>query len=122
MMKEELKIEDVAMYLPYNVKYVITGSGTIKTLEPFDISTVINSGDKLAVKPLSDTEIRLVKYNFHTLGIDGLYEWQVILQLLRDQYFGLLPQCLFIVLLVEHVDVANLIGRGLAVNLNDLKL
>jgi len=130
MMKEELTIEDVAMYLPWNVNMIFPKSGDVRELTGVFMEReelrfcfgVINRGQdlwkyKLALRPMSDLTdefIEEVRGSMMISKVDVVY--------IEQSPIGRLKYYQLIYLWQNHFDVKDLIGRGLAVNLNDLKL
>ena len=84
-MKEELTIEDVSMYLPWNVNMIFTTSGDVRELTGVFMEReelrfcfgVINRGQdlwkyKLALRPMSDLNSNVIDYMwFEVLGTEN---------------------------------------------------
>jgi hypothetical protein len=145
----KLELKHIAPYLPYGLKCLSRVQYQDKndllkffyTLEKFEVfgidaeyvvytkavseSSTLKFGCKIEdfkpiLRPLSDAEIRLVKYEFLQLGLDTVFNWKNILLILRKDQLSLLPQSLFEVLIRLHVDVFGLIPQGLAIDINTL--
>lgn len=132
---KKLELKHIAPYLPYDLKGMRSDGGkelyylayvSPKSIHPLIWNTV-GFGDPTAMdinpilRPLSDAEIILVKYEFLQLGLDTVFNWKNILLILRKGQFSLLPQSLFDVLLRLNVDVFGLIEKGLAIDINTIE-
>jgi hypothetical protein len=119
-----LELKHVAPYSPYGLKYIcVKGDfkGEVGIIYAGSITSLLGKTDhKPILRLLSDHEIRLVKYEFHSLGLDTVFNWGNILLILRKGQYSLLPQSLFDVILSNHVDVFSLIENGLAIDINTL--
>lgn len=129
-MKDTLQLNEIAGYLPYGLKFLPTHFNNEK--KTYELSYIgsritddsgfgINGYGSFFIKPilrpisewrsLEDGTQFLTPYTHSLVDADGGLEGNIMS----------IPYTDFVWLLSEHLDVFNLIGRGLAIDKNTLK-
>lgn len=118
----KLELKHLAPYLPYGLKiYCPDSNRKIQEIKPFDLGVEMlnflnSSTRKPILRPLSDL----------TKEIDGKCYWLLIeeieMRYFRTKNSQIDKLCVktYKNLLENHFDVFGLIGKGLAININEL--